>query len=231
MYSRNNGRWGGKLFWCGAFDMESHKVVEVHTYEEAMIRGFNSYWAFTDDDPVVADQLLSEGIWVFFTVSEVDGSISVGEEVCGDEPENFDREAVRKEIASQIQTRNGAHTKGATEVDCATYNGEKFSYGLTYVNESIDCILAVATAAEVEHAGGDPVLCLLGDSKYIIQDYNEQSQVFEEYEGFEVFHIKEDGSFEYWTAPSAMNETDNEMIGPNGTTTKAILRKITIDKK
>lgn len=222
MYSRNNGRWGGKLFWCGAFDMESHKVVEVHTYEEAYIRDFNSYWAFTDDEPVVADQLLSEGIWVFFVVSEFDGSISVGEEVCGDEPENFDREAVRKEIASQIQTRNGSHTKGATADDHGSYLGEKFTYGLTHIHENVGAIFAVATIAEVEHAGGDPMQLLLGDSKYIIEHSDD------EYVGFEIFKVEADGSISY---PNATAEDAQELFGPNGSVTKAIMRDITIDKK
>lgn len=70
MRAENIGIWNRQHFWCGAFDVNSLKVVEVHKYEECEAVDFNSYWAFNKIvDSVKAEELFESNQWIFFWLS------------------------------------------------------------------------------------------------------------------------------------------------------------------
>ena len=78
MRAENIGIWNKQHFWCGAFDVNSLKVVEVHKYEECEAVDFNSYWVFNKVvDSIKAEKLLEEYKWVFFWVERKGNSVEI----------------------------------------------------------------------------------------------------------------------------------------------------------
>lgn len=66
MSNENIGIFNRTRFWCGAFDMRTLKVVEVHKFEECEKVNFNSMWVFKGDGQHSGDELFDNDVWVFF---------------------------------------------------------------------------------------------------------------------------------------------------------------------
>ncbi len=66
MSDGNYAIWKGKEFWCGAYDVKTERITEVHTFKECEAVDFNSYWCFT----VTGEEKFESGEWIFFWVEE-----------------------------------------------------------------------------------------------------------------------------------------------------------------
>lgn len=69
--NRNSVAYQGEPFWIGAADVDTGKITEVHTYEEAQAHDFHHSQYFSDE----ATQAMRENRWGIFWVGP-DGSLA-----------------------------------------------------------------------------------------------------------------------------------------------------------
>lgn len=70
--NKNKGKWKGKSFWIGAFDLIDGEILETHTFEEAESNDFHHTFYFRDK----ARNAIDEGRADVFTIE--DGKVKAG---------------------------------------------------------------------------------------------------------------------------------------------------------
>lgn len=113
MSNENIGIFNRTRFWCGAFDMRTLRVVEVHKYEECEKLGFNSYWAFNGDGQHSGEELFENNIWIFFYFARghIELQIDNIDENTADNKTKLMLEGIKSYIKKQITIKSVVNRK------------------------------------------------------------------------------------------------------------------------